>query len=72
MSESDGLRKVTYQNEGHWQDVDECEACGDDEAPTRAIQMREGRTQLLCQDCFEIAFEDDMVHPRDPRLDGGV
>lgn len=53
-------------------DHDECEGCGDSQAPTRAIRMRQGRTQRLCQNCFEAALADDMVHPSDPRLDGGT
>lgn len=64
-----GTHQVEYQYEGLWDDADACESCGADDAPTRAVIMREGRVLRLCEPCFKAALEDDMVHPGDPRVE---
>lgn len=63
-----GTPQVEYQYQGLWDDADACESCGADDVSTCAIFMREGRVLCLCEPCFKVALEDDMVHPGDPRV----
>jgi len=53
---------------GHWQDISHCEGCQDDDAPLRAIKMKEGRRRKLCQGCFAEKLEAGEVDPTDPRV----
>lgn len=64
-SESEGPEQDT-----HWKDQDECQSCGAgrDEAHLRAIKLKSGGRDLLCEGCFADALEDGRVHPDDPRL----
>jgi hypothetical protein len=47
---------------------DQCEECGTRTEPLRRIMMKEGKRELLCRGCFETAFEEQRVHPADPRV----
>jgi len=52
----------------HWTEQDECQDCGREDVPLRAIQMVNGSRKMLCQDCFETAVDVGEVDPEDPRL----
>ena len=67
-------------NDTHWKEQTSCQTCnapkrtisGDNPEgakPLRAITLRSGRTDLLCQSCFEAALADDRVSPTDSRVD---
>lgn len=66
----------------HWKDQEECQGCGADKprigqdggAPVRAIQLKSGRKDLLCSDCFAEAVTEGRVSRNDPRVadDGTV
>lgn len=51
-----------------WKDIDYCEGCEADDTPLRAIKMRKGRRQMLCQDCFEDAIDEGEVSLSDERI----
>jgi hypothetical protein len=59
---------IQPRHEGHWEDADGCEECGDTDTPTRAIMLRKGRTQRLCEECFETALDAGQVDPKDARV----
>lgn len=44
-----------------WRDIDHCEGCDDEDAPLRAIKMKEGRRRKLCLGCFTQKLEDGEV-----------
>lgn len=74
MSSGAEIEYVTDEPDDAYRDLDRCEGCGDGDAPTRAIKMREGRRLLLCIECFGVAYRDEMVSPKDPRVndDGSI
>lgn len=53
----------------HYRDIDQCEGCGTDSAPLRAIKMRRGRRRMLCIGCFTHELKRDTVDPTDPRVE---
>jgi ribosomal protein S14 len=53
----------------HWTEQDECQDCGRDDVPLRAIEMINRPKQMLCRNCFETALEIGEVDPSDPRVE---
>lgn len=54
----------------HWKEQDECQDCGVDrsDAALRAIKLKDGGRDLLCNGCFSQAVEEGRVEPSDPRV----
>jgi len=64
------VAEVTRLSDGskHWKEQEECQDCGRDDVPLRAIQMVNLTRQMLCRDCFETALESGQVDSCDPRV----
>lgn len=62
--------EIGYDGDEHWKDQDECQGCGAEDAPLRAILLQSGERDLLCVGCFMDAFDEGRIHPDDARVDG--